>query len=94
MNLAKKRDEPPQTGDSIAYCITTGGKGSGLGNIHPSGKRDCTPRELACLQSFPLGHKFGDKEVKKQIGNAVAPVMATAILEEVVKSLKEADGLA
>lgn len=32
--------------------------------------------------------------MKKQIGNAVPPVMATKVLEEVRRSLEVADGIA
>jgi len=84
------RSQPPKSGDKIATCITTNG---GVGNIHPSGKRDYTHREFACLQSFPLGHKFAGKGVKRQIGNAVPPVVGTVLLEEVKRSLLKADGL-
>lgn len=89
IHLAKDRDNSPQSGDRIATCITT----SGGGIIHPSGKRDYTHREFACLQSFPLGHKFGASGVKKQIGNAVPPTMATILLETVKNALLKADGL-
>lgn len=36
---------------------------------------------------------FSDVAVKKQIGNAVPPVVARAILEEVKRGLMKADGL-
>ncbi|CAF9937348.1 MAG: hypothetical protein ALECFALPRED_007179 [Alectoria fallacina] len=89
IHLAKDRDNSPQSGDRIATCVTT----SGGGIIHPSGKRDYTHREFACLQSFPLGHKFGASGVKKQIGNAVPPTMATILLVTVKNALLKADGL-
>ncbi|KAL6721852.1 hypothetical protein ACLMJK_000957 [Lecanora helva] len=81
---------PPHTGDEIAKCITTSG---GQNNCHPSGTRNYTLREFANLQSFPLGQKFGMKGVRKQIGNAVPPIVATALLEEVKRSLMKEDGL-
>ena len=87
--LAKERDSLPQSGDKIATCVTT----SGGGIIHPSGKRDYTHREFACLQSFPLGHKFGASGIKKQIGNAVPPAVAEILLETVKNALLRADGL-
>jgi DNA (cytosine-5)-methyltransferase 1 len=59
---------------------------------HPSG-RAYTHRELASLQGFPWSHKFGKHEVKKQIGNAVPPPVATAIYTEIVKTLRRDDGL-
>jgi len=86
---ARPRAEEPRSGDKIATCITT----SGGGIIHPSGTRDYTHREFACLQSFHLGHKFSAPGVKKQIGNAVPPVVAAALLEEVKKALMREDGL-
>lgn len=89
VHLAKERDNAPQSGDKTATCITT----SGGGIIHPSGKRDYTHREFACLQSFPLCHKFGASGVKKQIGNAVPPTMARILLETVKNALWKADGL-
>ncbi|KAK4690106.1 hypothetical protein P7C71_g6619, partial [Lecanoromycetidae sp. Uapishka_2] len=92
ISTTKPRDASPQAGNKIATCITTNG---GPNNVHPSGKRDYTHRELACLQSLPLGHKFppGGKGVKRQIGNMVPPVVAAVILEEVKRSLLKADGL-
>ena len=89
IDLAKRRESSPQSGEKIATCVTT----SGGGIIHPSGTRDYTHREFACLQSFPLGHKFGASGVKKQIGNAVPPTMAKILLEGVKKALLRADGL-
>ena len=89
IHLAKERKNAPESGDKIATCITT----SGGGIIHPSGERDYTPREFACLQSFPLGHKFGPSGVKKQIGNAVPPIMAKILLETIVNFLLKVDGL-
>ena len=89
IHLAKERENSPQSGDKIATCVTT----SGGGIIHPSGERDYTHREFACLQEFPLGHKFGASGVKKQIGNAVPPTMATILLKTVRDALLKADGL-
>lgn len=56
------------------------------------GNRDFTLREYACLQGFPLEHKFGRIRVKKQIGNAVPPSIAKVLFEEIKKSLLKADG--
>lgn len=78
-----------ESGDKVARCITTHGGGM----IHPSGERDLTDREFACLQGFPLEHRFGKVSVKKQIGNAVPPTMARVILDEVRRALMKADGL-
>ena len=83
-----KRSDLPTDGNKIANTVTTGG-----GIVHSSGLRDYTNREFACIQSFPLEHRFGKAGVKKQIGNAVPPLVGYPILVEIVKSLKKTDGL-
>lgn len=75
-------------GNQQARTITCSG---GERNYHPSGRRGFTNREFACLQTFPLEHLFGPKEVRKQIGNAVPPVLAKAIYREIIKSLRKTD---
>ncbi|KAI0426929.1 S-adenosyl-L-methionine-dependent methyltransferase [Xylaria sp. FL1042] len=54
---------------------------SGSEWAHPSGKRNFTARELACIQGFPLEHRFvGTKtQVRRQIGNAFPPVVVEII---------------
>ncbi|KAL4954016.1 S-adenosyl-L-methionine-dependent methyltransferase [Aspergillus filifer] len=81
--FVKKR---PFDGNQQARTITCGGGE----NYHPSGKRGFTTREYASLQTFPLDFQFG-KKARKQIGNAVPPVFARAIYEEVIRSLQETD---
>ena len=58
-------------------------------NYHPSGNRTFTIRELASLQTFPLYHTFagarGITARKKQIGNAVPPVLARALFKTIVE---------
>ncbi|KAI9786460.1 MAG: hypothetical protein M1839_006920 [Geoglossum umbratile] len=84
------RDNPAWDGDKpLKYTITC----SGGGNYHPSGKRDFTLREFACLQGFPLEHKFTGNAIKKQIGNAVPPCAAKAFFGEIIKHLKKVDGV-
>jgi DNA (cytosine-5)-methyltransferase 1 len=84
------RDNPAWDGDKpLKYTITC----SGGGNYHPSGKRDFTLREFACLQGFPLEHKFTGTAIKRQIGNAVPPCAAKAFFDEIIKHLKEVDGV-
>ena len=64
--------------------------------IHPSGRRTFTSRELASLNGFPPEHEFGQfgkTELRKQIGNAVPPVVVKLFFEQIVKSLRRADGL-
>jgi hypothetical protein len=68
-----------------------GGSGD---NVHPSGVRRYTLRELACIQTFPLDYQFtpiNKTAVKRLIGNAVPPVMAEALLKMVRKALQESD---
>ncbi|KAL9039715.1 MAG: hypothetical protein Q9214_004767 [Letrouitia sp. 1 TL-2023] len=83
----KRRDSIPEDGNTLARTITTGG-----GLKHPSGTRDMTIRELACVQTFPTEHRFYKYGAKKQIGNAVPPLVGSAILKEIKKSLLKADG--
>ncbi|KAK1913467.1 hypothetical protein P3342_005403 [Pyrenophora teres f. teres] len=70
-------------------CITTGGTRS----YHPSGLRNFTVRELALLQSFPVGYQFAGStgEVKKQAGNAYPPVTGAAVYREIAKTLDAFD---
>ncbi|KAK2804896.1 hypothetical protein FQN50_006402 [Emmonsiellopsis sp. PD_5] len=74
-----------------AKTITCNG---GEGNYHPGGERSFTHREIACLQTFPLRYKFCGANTKKQIGNAVPPMLARAMFEHIRKSLERADGVA
>jgi DNA (cytosine-5)-methyltransferase 1 len=66
---------------------------SGGQNYHPSGTRDFSLREYACLQGFPLNHAFLGTGVKKQIGNAVPPCVATVLFKSIKSDLDEADGV-
>lgn len=71
-----------------ARTITCNG---GESNYHPSGLRRFTPREVACLQTFPLSFEFSHRNVRKQIGNAVPPKLAEAIYREISRSLRQTD---
>ena len=72
MNQLKK---PRYAGNlPLRNTITCGGSP----NDRPSGTRGFTIRELACLQIFPLEHRFG-RGKKKPIGNAVPPIVAKGI---------------
>ena len=56
-------------------------------NSHPELHRSITPREAARIQSFPDSFRFYGKKVaiRKQIGNAVPPLLAKAIAEHIQK---------
>ena len=58
-------------------------------NNHPCLNRAITPREAARLQSFDDNFVFcGSKvRIRKQIGNAVPPLMAKAIADKIYKEL-------
>ncbi|KAG0648963.1 Cytosine-specific methyltransferase [Hyphodiscus hymeniophilus] len=76
---------------SVVSCITTNG---GDHNCHPSGKRSLTFRELAALQGFPHEYFFAGscaKVIKRQIGNAVPPVIAKILFTSVRKHLERVD---
>ncbi|MDY0152516.1 MAG: DNA cytosine methyltransferase [Candidatus Cloacimonas sp.] len=65
-------DKPAQT-ITTRFDTPSGGR-----FIHPIHDRTLSPREGACIQSFPDGFVFkGTKSsVYKQIGNAVPPKLA------------------
>jgi DNA (cytosine-5)-methyltransferase 1 len=94
IQFADRGTRTPFDGNIQAKTITTN---AGQENYHPSGRRPYTLRELARLQTFPLLHSFdganGITEKKRQIGNAVPPLLARAMFRSVVKSLKESDGV-
>src|SRR5665811_603316 len=55
--------------------------------VHPSEDRAITPREAARLQSFPDTYQFFDKNIARQIGNAVPPVLALAVATRIAQTL-------
>ncbi len=60
-------------------------------NSHPYLHRAITPREAARIQSFPDNYVFYGKKcsVCKQIGNAVPPLLAKAIGEEIINAYQD-----
>lgn len=66
-------------------CCNGGDKG------HPDGERSFTERELASLQSFPHHHIFHGNAIKKQIGNAVPPLIAEILFKAIIKHLRKVD---
>jgi len=56
--------------------------------VHPTQNRSLTPREAARLQSFPDRYRFFDKNIQRQIGNAVPPLLAKAVAEEILSMLE------
>jgi DNA (cytosine-5)-methyltransferase 1 len=50
-----------------------------------------TDRELASLQTFPNDHVFKGNGIRKQIGNAVPPLVGKLIFSCVRKHLEQSD---
>jgi DNA (cytosine-5)-methyltransferase 1 len=86
--LKRGLDKEPYDAHQQVRTITCGG---GENNYHPCGLRNFTNRELACLQTFPMSYRFGPRETRIQIGNAVPPLLAEAFLKEAVRSLEKTD---
>ena len=61
--------------------------------IHPEEDRAISIREAARLQTFPDSFVFcGTKDQQyQQVGNAVPPIMAKAIAEELINLLEQSD---
>lgn len=73
-----------------AYTITCNYKNVASGPfLHPWEDRSISHREAARLMSFPDHYQFASASFPRQIGNAVPPLMAKAIGEEIVKMLSQ-----
>ncbi|GAB7231290.1 DNA cytosine methyltransferase [Facklamia hominis] len=73
--------------DRPSRTITAHLRMDGHSHIHPNQARTLTPREAARIQSFPDDYIFMGAYLKTfmQIGNAVPPLMAKAIADEIIK---------
>lgn len=60
---------------------------------HWSGLRGFTLAELAALQGFPIDFRFVGKCIKKQIGNAFAPIVVKILLKCIRSHLENFDGV-
>lgn len=80
----------PYDANKLAGTICTGSGES----YHPSGRRDFTLREYACLQGFPKSHAFyGTRtEIKRQIGNAFPSNTVEVLYKHLHKWLANEDG--
>lgn len=81
-------DQPSPTIDT-RFDAASNGK-----NNHPFLNRSITPREAARLQSFDDSFIFiGNKvDIRVQIGNAVPPLMAKAIADQIYLSTLQSEG--
>ena len=88
-NRRLKLDEPSITVTS--HCLDE--------MIHPTANRGLSPREAARLQSFPdwyifegpyvTFHSAPDQDQYEQIGDAIQPLLAYALGEEVINTLSK-----
>ncbi|NMA30689.1 MAG: DNA cytosine methyltransferase [Candidatus Methanofastidiosa archaeon] len=79
-----------------AYTLTTRLNTPSVGRItHPTQDRTITPREAARIQSFPDDYRFlGDiTSIGMQIGNAVPPILAQRIAEQILSILSQIDNI-
>ncbi|KAG6367258.1 hypothetical protein INS49_001445 [Diaporthe citri] len=60
---------------------------------HWSGERDFTLAEFAVIQGFPTDFRFEGKCIKKQIGNAFAPIVVKVLLKCIRVHLENFDGV-
>jgi DNA (cytosine-5)-methyltransferase 1 len=67
----------------------------GLMFIHPTQNRSLTPREAARIQSFPDWFRFPDARTHsfRMIGNAVPPLIAEAVGQEIIQYIKKKDDI-
>lgn len=76
--------------DRPSFTIVVGSdKGGGKGHVHPVEPREVTPRESARIQTFPDWWAFSgtSRHPIRQIGNAVPPLWAAVIGNEIAHQL-------
>ncbi len=75
--------------EDVSRTITAHIAKDGYWYIHPQQDRTLSVREAARLQTFPDGFRFAGYPTNrfKQIGNAVPPMLASAIASEIRKSI-------
>ncbi|KAG5982440.1 hypothetical protein E4U55_001888 [Claviceps digitariae] len=66
------------------------------GIYYPNGKRNYTLREYACLQGFPISHRFlgTNTSIKRQIGNAFPPNTVKLLYKHLEAWLLKQDDIA
>lgn len=60
---------------------------------HWSGERDFTLAEFSVIQGFPTDFRFEGKCIKKQIGNAFAPIVVKVLMKCIRVHLENFDGV-
>lgn len=74
-----------------SFTIVVGSDaGGGKGHVHPRQPREVSPRESARIQSFPDWWEFRGSSVRheiRQVGNAVPPLLAFALGNELRTSM-------
>lgn len=92
LDTVMKREKAPYSMHSYLKNIITG---NGTPAYHPSGKRDFTVRELACIAGLHHLYAFNPKqcntETKKQIGNLVPADGFATIAKHLVKHLLQSN---
>ncbi len=87
---AKKVRLPPWNPDAILNRTITC---SGGQTYHHDGERELTLRELACLQGFPICHRFWAPGIKRQIGNAFPPYVVKILYDHLREWLYRVDNV-